>query len=523
MAAPSLQQQAADPATPASELRKLAASATLAPQVASNPNAPLDCLLELLPRYPDLVLQNATMLLALLERPGLIERLPFGARAAMAQSPHVTPEVAWKLLDSAREDRTYQIHQRLAENPHVPRELLERLLFTTDPQTRAEAWKNPALPDRWPALLRSCGADPTLFEPPEGASGEPSVLEQIAAQGGWGAQFAASHPRTPIALLEELARQDEYSVNLALARNPALPEPLLRRLFKRNQALLALAQHPALPPDLLRSLAAHLSPVIRGHVARNPRVETAVLLALLGDIDPDVRVQALQSGRVPAAWLARLQRLGVGLEMQAPVPIPLERLEPGDIEALIEGPPWFQRLAALVDPLPAQALLRLASCLTVSPMLLIHRDPLPAGLLDALLDRHGSKEQPWYAKLLELKAAAPLTATSPQTEGVDLCRLQRGQLQEIRLTSQELSLDGVQLQRWKVQPGNWVEQDEITAIARVFTNDTDPHAVLQDLMQKPRMLTSPVSGIVVEQLPMQSEVQVGQVYLRVRTMPPPGT
>jgi hypothetical protein len=156
-------------------------------------------------------------------------------------------------------------------------------------------------------------------------------------------------------------------------------------------------------------------------------------------------------------------------------------------------------------------------------MLLIHRDPLPAGLLDALLARLGSKNQPWYAKILELKAAAPLTATSPQAKGMDLCRLQRGQLQEIRLTLQELPLKGVQLQRWKVQPGNWVERDEITAIASVSTNDPDPSAILENLMQPSHLLTSPVAGIVVERLPERSEVQVGQIYLRVLTIHPPGT
>lgn len=293
MTPPDLLARASDPAAPPEVLRELATRNTeLASLVASNPNAPWGLLLDLAKDHPDEVLQNAAFALELVEQPLVLRQLPYGTRRALAQSRHLSLAIARALHESAAVDRTPQIPQFLAANPFAPAALLEDDLLDLDPATRRHAAQNPRTPPQRLALLLRLGADAALSGIQDPGRGDPDVLRQVASLGGWGEVFAAMHPGSPPDLLDRLAVREDFAIRWALAENPSLPEPHLRRLFAARNVHGALAQNPSTPPDILRQLAAHEEPSIRASVAQNPATEEGELRRLLVDPEEGVRTRA---------------------------------------------------------------------------------------------------------------------------------------------------------------------------------------------------------------------------------------
>lgn len=261
-----IHQQAADIATDPGVLGLLARhrDRRVRRLIASNPAAPAERLLWLLEEFPDEVMANGAMTLALMANPALVAQAPPGLVARWASSVRVP---GWVLAQLA--GVTSGVVRRLvAANPSTPVELLERLCLDRDTWVRHTAMEHPALP---PALLERLARDP-----------RPEVRGLVAA-----------HPSTPPAALVALSNDEVRDVRNATVRNPALPvdaldefsrsaRPWVREVVASRTASVA----------VLELLAADDEPSVRRLVAAHPSCPADVLARLANDPDDTVRRRA---------------------------------------------------------------------------------------------------------------------------------------------------------------------------------------------------------------------------------------
>lgn len=152
-------------------------------------------------------------------------------------------------------------------------------------------------------------------------------------------RLAARHPQTPVPLLmwldqhapygqaketllkrlEEdpidaetltrVARQGEWEMRAAVARNPHLPDPARAQLSEDEDwwVRAAVAENPSASPEELTRLAGDQEHItIKEHVAAHPNTPGDVLVTLADDGDPAVRAQVARNPSTPPEALARL-------------------------------------------------------------------------------------------------------------------------------------------------------------------------------------------------------------------------
>lgn len=152
-------------------------------------------------------------------------------------------------------------------------------------------------------------------------------------------RLAARHPQTPVPLLmwldqhapygqaketllkrlEEdpidaetltrVARQGEWEMRAAVARNPHLPDPARAQLSEDEDwwVRAAVAENPSASPAELTRLAGDQEHItIKEHVAAHPNTPGDVLVTLADDGDPAVRAQVARNPSTPPEALARL-------------------------------------------------------------------------------------------------------------------------------------------------------------------------------------------------------------------------
>jgi hypothetical protein len=116
---------------------------------------------------------------------------------------------------------------------------------------------------------------------------------------------AQSATTTP-ARLAELAASEEPEVRRAAARNGALPEESLTRLFDDPvwEVRTIAAHHKKAPPErtqaVLAALGASPEAAQRAVAARSPHAPAELLVRLLDDTDAEVRSNAAKNPRTPA-------------------------------------------------------------------------------------------------------------------------------------------------------------------------------------------------------------------------------
>jgi hypothetical protein len=98
-------------------------------------------------------------------------------------------------------------------------------------------------------------------------------------------QLAAAHPRTPVPVLEGLAKDPNIHVRASVASNPACPTALHR--FLREEQIsgntLAVVASPNYPVDWLADHASDPDPDLRAMVSRHPHCPLPLLIQLLAD------------------------------------------------------------------------------------------------------------------------------------------------------------------------------------------------------------------------------------------------
>jgi len=327
-------QKASAPDCPPDELRRLGESrdAKVRAAVAENPACPLDLLLKLAPEFPERFARNPALQLHLIEHPGLLARTA-KVLGALAQVADLPPWLLDLVVDESR--GAGFLEKILAEHPALTPEQVSRLCLAIEPETRGKASAHPRAPRELLDLLVLAGSTPDLKQitPRRRKPIDEATLRRVAALGPWGAQLAASHPRAPRGLLEELACHEEISVRCALASNRRTPLDILENLAcdqfsplclqalrspnMTEDAIRRVAQRRppgdeifvyslATPADMLASFVAHPTARIRRQVAYHPNTPPEIIEALAGD--PESEVRGCVAGR-PDLSLATLQAL----------------------------------------------------------------------------------------------------------------------------------------------------------------------------------------------------------------------
>ena len=112
----------------------------------------------------------------------------------------------------------------------------------------------------------------------------------------------ASNPNLPLDLLLSLRTPGKYTtVNAVVARNPRLPQAVIWEMHKNGEAgYLYFAMNPSCPRELMREIAAKGDSLARGYLAENPNIPDDILQGLAQDKDEDVRMRVTFNRNLPA-------------------------------------------------------------------------------------------------------------------------------------------------------------------------------------------------------------------------------
>lgn len=110
----------------------------------------------------------------------------------------------------------------------------------------------------------------------------------------------AINPNVPLPVLLSLRVAGRYdTVNLALSRNPMLPQKLLREIYNTGEAgVNGLAENPNLPEDLMRAIDKRGDWLARATLARNPKLPRDLLDKYLADNNLSIRNNARANSQI---------------------------------------------------------------------------------------------------------------------------------------------------------------------------------------------------------------------------------
>ncbi|SEI96313.1 Leucine rich repeat variant [Arthrobacter sp. yr096] len=217
----------------------------------------------------------------------VIELLAGDTEPSVRASVAANPRIPVPVLERLASDREPRVRAKVAVHRSLPQIVLIRLLNDPDDSVRTAAMENPAAPDE---LVREVKAELELA--PEQTRHNRAALEQKVAHrkaevrmsvafspdadadllrmlGGErrSAQVrraVAANPNTPVAVLRELADDDNDQVRQAVAFNGATPADLLIDLASNSVDLAVLvAMNPDVPQDVLRALSQDTNPLVR--------------------------------------------------------------------------------------------------------------------------------------------------------------------------------------------------------------------------------------------------------------------
>lgn len=141
------------------------------------------------------------------------------------------------------------------------------------------------------AMLNRFNDVPTLHLLGSNPSTTREILTRLAQHRAqdvrWG---AATNPNTPMELLLKLRTPGKYSTtNGYLARNPALPEAVIREMFRSKEvAWYDIAMNTACPVDLMREIIERGTETDRTWLAWNRNLPPEIMERLAKDPSPDV-------------------------------------------------------------------------------------------------------------------------------------------------------------------------------------------------------------------------------------------
>ncbi|MEO0827065.1 MAG: SUMF1/EgtB/PvdO family nonheme iron enzyme [Cyanobacteria bacterium J06639_16] len=328
---PDLKQQARSHQTPPEILRALASrSPNLAQEVALNPHAPIDLLLQFGESRNFYIRRNAAanpampvdVLVKLAEDTTRPPRShPFWddddeetIQEVAAGNPSLPLDVLVQLAKQVPYAVTYnpstpaflleQLAQRrhlasaVARHPNAPDTLVVKLAAHRDLHVRwAVARRSPLTPD----LIAQLAADPMRQIRAEIAKRTdlslPLLTQLTRDPDAFVRQQLAQNPLMSAELLGQLAKDEQERVQCEVARHPNTPIPTLEGFAQlgNRRLQIALARNPKAPLSILEPLATHADDYVRVCVSKNPNTPDG-LRHLAETFDPDNPTNVLRQG-----------------------------------------------------------------------------------------------------------------------------------------------------------------------------------------------------------------------------------
>jgi Leucine rich repeat variant len=186
----------------------------------------------------------------------------------------------------------------IAENPGAPIDVLVHLAKDSDNNLRIKALNNPSLPrlTRYQVELQLLEAEEVRQANEQLARrpNSPYALSQVVEKGDRNSKImAARNLATPIAVLEQLAKDADDTVRSVVIENRNLPLQSLLELTQDQSVNIRanLARHRnnvQVPAEILERLAKDEDPQVRSQVASNPNTPSDLLTQLAQDPSDDV-------------------------------------------------------------------------------------------------------------------------------------------------------------------------------------------------------------------------------------------
>ncbi|QIR38607.1 hypothetical protein HCG51_19155 [Tolypothrix sp. PCC 7910] len=242
-------------------------------------------------------------------------------REKLARNP-ATPEY---LLRRIADDRKEYLWRTLAENPNTPADLLLRFL---NEEVEKTVYSNttmfdlviahPNLPvlERYRLLLEKAEAQEitNAHQLMARRADSPYALAQVVEKGDRNSKLTAARSnKTPIQVLQQLAKDADEAVRQAVSKNANLPLNKLLELardpsvnVRSNLAYKPSHSKTPTPIQLLAILAQDESERIRARVAEHPDTPVEILVLLANDSSREVKTKLIANPNTPTTILNRL-------------------------------------------------------------------------------------------------------------------------------------------------------------------------------------------------------------------------
>lgn len=114
----------------------------------------------------------------------------------------------------------------------------------------------------------------------------------------------------PVAILGKLAKDKNWNVRAAVAENPFTPAPMLEKLAvdTNSNVLQALASNYTLPSHLAAKLITSRYHLVRKNLARNPYLPSTLIIKLAKDPVAEVRLATIKTHSLPFNDLIALMK-----------------------------------------------------------------------------------------------------------------------------------------------------------------------------------------------------------------------
>ncbi|MEH2260960.1 HEAT repeat domain-containing protein [Nostoc sp.] len=236
------------------------------------------------------------------------------------------PSTPTHLLQKLAQSSDNIIRHYIAKNPSTSVEILIQLTEDPDQQVRECALKNPNVPyleahrqmqlGIYQFLLAQTEAEETANDHQLMARRPDSsyALAQVVQKGDQKAKLtAACSNKTPIKVLEQLAKDADETVRQVVLQNANLPLQILLELARdkslnvRSWLLYKSSHNKTLTPiQLLEILAQDESEQVRAKVAEHPDSSVEILTRLANDTSREVKMKLTANPNTPVTILTRL-------------------------------------------------------------------------------------------------------------------------------------------------------------------------------------------------------------------------
>ena len=235
-----------------------------------------------------------------------------GGIQEVAKNPHAPVNI---LRQAAQQDNSYTL-KLVAENPNTPIDLLRDLILNRGKDgVREAALKNSNL-DRFAAYqiqLELQEREETVKATQELAKrpNSPYALATVLEGDRNAKLIAARSPKTPIHVLQQLAKDPDETVRQVVLQNPNLPLKSLLELTQDKSVNVRLslaykAPRQTTPVQLLERLAQDESEIVRARVAEHPDTPVELLVRLANDPSREVKNKLIGNPNTPVTVLMHL-------------------------------------------------------------------------------------------------------------------------------------------------------------------------------------------------------------------------